>query len=96
MPASAFRTDSEELAADPVAKLAQPRLAAQHDPRVGHRSIQRQARRAPVCAERRPGADLSGFEPPEAPAVTIQLDEMRLERAVNDVLAALEKIGQFD
>ena len=48
-----------------------------------------------LCAERRPGADLSGFETPESPAVVVTLDEMRLDHAVKEVLMALEKAGQF-
>jgi len=48
-----------------------------------------------VCQERRPKADFSGFEAPESPAVTVNLDEMRLEPAVDAIIQALEKAGQF-
>jgi len=49
-----------------------------------------------VCQERRPDADFTGFEPPEAPAATVQLDRMRLHNAVDQVLDALERAGQFE
>jgi adenylylsulfate kinase len=49
-----------------------------------------------VCRERRPDADFSGFEPPDAPAVTVHLDRMRLHKAVDEILDALEHAGQFD
>jgi bifunctional enzyme CysN/CysC len=49
-----------------------------------------------VCRERRPDADFSGFEAPEAPAVTVQLDRIRLHDAAEQVLLALERAGQFE
>jgi bifunctional enzyme CysN/CysC len=49
-----------------------------------------------VCRERRPDGDFSGFEPPAEPAVTVQLDRMRLHEAVDQVISALERTGQFD
>jgi bifunctional enzyme CysN/CysC len=48
-----------------------------------------------VCKERRPDVDFSGFEPPTAPTVSVHLDRMRLELAVDEILAALEQAGQF-
>lgn len=48
-----------------------------------------------VCKERRPDADFEGFEPPSAPAVTVQLDRMRLHDAVDRVIEALARAGQF-
>jgi bifunctional enzyme CysN/CysC len=49
-----------------------------------------------VCKERRPDADFSGFEAPSEPAVSVQLDRMRLHDAVDHVIEALERAGQFD
>ena len=49
-----------------------------------------------LCRERRPDADPTGFEPPEQPAVTVNLDSLRVERGVNQILEALERAGQFD
>jgi bifunctional enzyme CysN/CysC len=48
-----------------------------------------------VCKERRPDADLTGFESPEAPALTVQLDRMRLHDAVDQIVDVLERAGQF-
>jgi bifunctional enzyme CysN/CysC len=48
-----------------------------------------------VCRERRPDGDFSGFEKPDAPAVTVHLDRMRLHDAVEAVIGALERAGQF-
>ncbi len=39
-----------------------------------------------VCRERRPDASFEGFEAPERPAVTVSLDRLRLERAVNVIV----------
>ena len=49
-----------------------------------------------LCRERRPDADFSGFEPPENPDVTVALDEMRIDNAVETILEALEARGQFE
>jgi bifunctional enzyme CysN/CysC len=49
-----------------------------------------------VCRERRPDGDFAGFEPPEAPAVTVQLDRLLVESAVDQILSALAQAGQFD
>ncbi|MDD9942186.1 MAG: sulfate adenylyltransferase subunit CysN [Myxococcales bacterium] len=49
-----------------------------------------------VCLERRPQASLSGFEPPEASSVRVELNEMRLDPAVHAVVAALADAGQFE
>jgi adenylylsulfate kinase-like enzyme len=49
-----------------------------------------------VCKERRPDGDFEGFEPPLEPAAIVHLDRMRLHDAVDQVLAALERAGQFD
>jgi len=48
-----------------------------------------------LCRERRPDADFSGFEVPEKPELTIALDHVNLDEAVDTVLAALESRGQF-
>ncbi|MEM8607954.1 MAG: sulfate adenylyltransferase subunit CysN [Myxococcota bacterium] len=49
-----------------------------------------------LCRERRPDADFSGFEPPENPDVTVSLDEVRIDKAVDIILNALEARGQFE
>lgn len=49
-----------------------------------------------LCRERRPDADFSGFEPPENPDVTVSLDDMRIDRAVEVILEALKARGQFE
>ncbi len=49
-----------------------------------------------LCRERRPDADFSGFEPPENPDVTVSLDDMRIDRAVEVILEALEARSQFE
>jgi bifunctional enzyme CysN/CysC len=49
-----------------------------------------------LCRERRPKADFSGFEPPENPDITVALDKVRIDRAVEIILQALEKRGQFE
>ncbi|MFI5308709.1 MAG: sulfate adenylyltransferase subunit CysN [Polyangiales bacterium] len=48
-----------------------------------------------VSRERRPDSDFSGFETPEAPSLTVHLDRMRLHDAVEAVIDALERAGQF-
>ena len=49
-----------------------------------------------LCRERRPDADFSGFEPPEDPDITVALNEMRIDKAVEVVIDALKERGQFD
>jgi adenylylsulfate kinase-like enzyme len=49
-----------------------------------------------VCRERRPDSDFEGFEVPEQPSVRVELNRMRLEIAVGQVLDALEGAGQFE
>jgi bifunctional enzyme CysN/CysC len=49
-----------------------------------------------LCRERRPDADFTGFEPPDHPDITIALDEVRIDKAVEIILDALEKRGQFE
>lgn len=49
-----------------------------------------------LCRERRPDADFSSFEPPENPDITVALDEVRIDQAVDMILAALEARGQFE
>ena len=49
-----------------------------------------------LCRERRPDADISNFEPPEAPDITVALDKVRIDQAVALILEALEARGQFD
>jgi sulfate adenylyltransferase large subunit len=42
-----------------------------------------------LCRERKPQADFSGFEPPDAAALTVSMNESRVERAVDQVIALL-------
>ncbi|MGD8607079.1 MAG: sulfate adenylyltransferase subunit CysN [Myxococcales bacterium] len=49
-----------------------------------------------LCRERRPDADFSGFEPPNNPDLTVALDQIRIDKAVQIILEALEKRGQFE
>jgi len=49
-----------------------------------------------LCKERRPDADFSSFEPPEDPDITVALDEIRIDKAVEVILDALKERGQFD
>ncbi len=49
-----------------------------------------------LCRERRPDADFSGFEPPEAPDITVALDEVRIDQAVDIIMDALKARGQFE
>ncbi len=48
-----------------------------------------------LCRERRPDADISSFEPPEDPDITVALDKVRIDKAVEIILEALEERGQF-
>ena len=49
-----------------------------------------------LCRERRPDADFSKFEAPEDPDITVALNEMRIDKAVEIIMAALEERGQFE
>ncbi|MGB8222580.1 MAG: sulfate adenylyltransferase subunit CysN [Polyangiales bacterium] len=49
-----------------------------------------------LCRERRPDADFSNFEPPQNPDITVALDQMRIDSAVQLILDALDKRGQFE
>jgi bifunctional enzyme CysN/CysC len=49
-----------------------------------------------LCRERRPDVDTSNFEPPEDPDITVALDEMRIDKAVQLILEALKERGQFE
>ena len=49
-----------------------------------------------LCRERRPDADISAFEPPEDPDLTIALDQVRMDKAVEIILDALKARGQFE
>lgn len=48
-----------------------------------------------LCKERRPNADTTGFEPPQHPDLTIALDSMRIDEAVELLVAELGRRGQF-
>ncbi|MBT8453114.1 MAG: sulfate adenylyltransferase subunit CysN [Deltaproteobacteria bacterium] len=49
-----------------------------------------------LCRERRPDADFSKFEAPEDPDITVALDEMRIDKAVEIIMEALRERGQFE
>jgi adenylylsulfate kinase-like enzyme len=49
-----------------------------------------------LCKERRPDADFSSFEPPENPDITIALDQIRIDKAVEIIMNALKERGQFE
>jgi bifunctional enzyme CysN/CysC len=49
-----------------------------------------------VARERRPDADFAGFERPEAPAVVVHLDRIRMHSAVEQIIDALDEAGQFE
>jgi bifunctional enzyme CysN/CysC len=49
-----------------------------------------------LCKQRRPDADFEGFEAPDAPTLTLALDDSRQHVAIEQILAALDKAGQFD
>ncbi len=49
-----------------------------------------------ICAERKPDADLKGFEAPEAPDLTFALDDSKVERAVDQIIGLLSERGQVD
>ncbi|MFW6067063.1 MAG: sulfate adenylyltransferase subunit CysN [Myxococcota bacterium] len=48
-----------------------------------------------LCRERRPDATFEGFEPPEDPEVTVALDKISIDEAVEFIVEDLEKRGQF-
>jgi bifunctional enzyme CysN/CysC len=48
-----------------------------------------------VCKERRPDGDFDGFEPPTTAALTLKLDSIRMHDAVEQIIAMLERAGQF-
>ena len=49
-----------------------------------------------LCRERRPDVDASNFEPPEDPDITVALDQVRIDKAVEIILEALKERGQFE
>jgi len=49
-----------------------------------------------LCRERRPDVDTSNFEPPEDPDITVALDQVRIDKAVELILEALKERGQFE
>ncbi len=48
-----------------------------------------------LCRERRPDADFSGFEAPQNPDLVVALDQVRLDKAIEFIVEALEKRGQL-
>ncbi len=51
---------------------------------------------AALCRERKPDGDFAGFEAPDAPALVLKLDEVRIEHAVDSIIALLLGRGQVD
>ena len=49
-----------------------------------------------LCKERRPDADFSGFEAPDAPDLTLKLEEQRMHAAIESIVQVLAEHGQFD
>jgi bifunctional enzyme CysN/CysC len=49
-----------------------------------------------ISQERRPDADLTGFEKPDAADVTVTMDQLRVERAVNTIIDHLAQRGWVD
>jgi adenylylsulfate kinase-like enzyme len=49
-----------------------------------------------LCRERGPDVDTSNFEPPEDPDITVALDQVRIDKAVEIILEALKERGQFE
>ncbi len=49
-----------------------------------------------LCRERRPDADFDGFEPPQKPDVTVDLEATRLDAAIDFILESLERHRQFE
>ncbi len=52
--------------------------------------------REELCRERRPDADFTGFEPPQHPDITLDLERVRLDDAIETILEELARRGQFD
>ena len=48
-----------------------------------------------LCRERRPDANFDGFEAPVKPDLTVALDHMSVEDAVQDILEAIEDQADF-
>ncbi|HEX6245115.1 MAG TPA: adenylyl-sulfate kinase, partial [Polyangiales bacterium] len=58
--------------------------------RVGERFVEVFVDTDPaLCRERKPQADLAGFEVPDAPALTVSMNESLVERAVDQIIALL-------
>ena len=49
-----------------------------------------------LCRERRPDGDFEGFEAPDAPDLTLSMDQSRVERAVDKIIELLAQRGQVD
>jgi bifunctional enzyme CysN/CysC len=49
-----------------------------------------------LCKERRPDGDFEGFEPPAKAVVRVSFEQMRLHKAVEAVIEALEQAKQLD
>ena len=49
-----------------------------------------------LSAERKPDADLEGFEEPAQPDVTVSMDESKVEKAVDKIIELLAKRHQVD
>jgi bifunctional enzyme CysN/CysC len=49
-----------------------------------------------LARERRPDANFDGFEPPSQPDLHLELDSLRSHLAVDAIIDALERHGQFD
>jgi bifunctional enzyme CysN/CysC len=47
------------------------------------------------CKERRPDGDFEGFEAPESHELRVSLSDLRVDQAVEAIIATLEKAGQF-
>jgi bifunctional enzyme CysN/CysC len=49
-----------------------------------------------LCRERKPDGDFEGFEPPSSPALTVSMNDLRVERGVDAILALMAERGQVD
>ncbi len=49
-----------------------------------------------LCKERRPEADHSAFQAPRHPDLTVALDAVRIDEAVDQIISLLEQRGQFE
>ena len=49
-----------------------------------------------LCKERRPDADFTGFEAPDAPDLTLKLGDLRMHSAIESIVQVLAEHGQFD